>query len=80
MIVQGPEAVSVMRAIIGATNGREAAPGTIRGDYGCSRQMNMIHGSDSEESAAREIDIYFTADEICDYAPALNAWTMASDE
>ena len=80
MIVQGPEAVSVMRAIIGATNGREAAPGTIRGDYGCSRQMNMIHGSDSAESAAREIDIYFTADEICDYAPALNAWTMASDE
>jgi len=80
MIVQGPEAVSVMRTIIGATNGREAAPGTIRGDYGCSRQMNMIHGSDSEESAAREIDIYFTADEICDYAPALNAWTMASDE
>ena len=80
MIVQGPEAVSVMRAIIGATNGREAAPGTIRGDYGCSRQMNMIHGSDSAESAAREIDIYFTADEICDYAPALNVWTMASDE
>ena len=80
MIVQGPEAVSVMRTVIGATNGREAAPGTIRGDYGCSRQMNMIHGSDSEESAAREIDIYFTADEICDYTPALTAWTMASDE
>ncbi len=80
MIVQGPEAVTVMRTIIGATNGREAAPGTIRGDFGCSRQMNMIHGSDSEESAAREIDIYFTADEICDYTPVLGAWSFASDE
>lgn len=80
MIVQGPEAVTVMRTIIGATNGREAAPGTIRGDFGCSRQMNMIHGSDSEESAAREIDIYFTADEICDYSPVLGDWSYASDE
>ena len=80
MIVQGPEAVAVMRTIIGATNGREAAPGTIRGDYGCSRQMNMIHGSDSEESAAREIDIYFSANEMCDYSPALNDWSFAADE
>ena len=80
MIVQGPEAVSVMRTIIGSTNGREAAPGTIRGDYGCSRQMNMIHGSDSPESAAREIGIYFSANEVCDYAPILNAWSYAGDE
>ena len=80
MIVQGPEAVSVMRTIIGSTNGREAAPGTIRGDYGCSRQMNMIHGSDSTESAAREIDIYFTAEEICEYSPTLGDWTCANDE
>ena len=80
MIVEGPEAVSVMRTLIGATNGREATPGTIRGDYGCSRQMNMIHGSDSEESAAREIGIYFTDAEICDYAPVLNDWSFASDE
>lgn len=80
MIVEGPEAVSVMRTIIGATNGREAAPGTIRGDYGCSRQMNMIHGSDSVESANREIDIYFTAEEICGYDVTLGGWTCASDE
>lgn len=80
MIVQGPEAVSVMRTVIGATNGREAAPGTIRGDYGCSRQMNMIHGSDSEESAAREIAIYFGDNEICEYTPVLNDWSFASDE
>ena len=80
MIVEGPEAVSVMRTLIGATNGREAAPGTIRGDYGCSRQMNMIHGSDSVESANREIDIYFTADEIYSYETTLGLWTCAPDE
>lgn len=80
MIVQGPDAVAVMRTIIGVTNGREAVPGTIRGDYGCSRQMNMIHGSDSEESAAREIEIYFDAGEICDYSPVLNDWSFAADE
>lgn len=80
LIVEGPEAVSVMRTIIGATNGREAVPGTIRGDYGCSRQMNMIHGSDSVESANREIGIYFNADEICSYDAVLSAWTAASDE
>ena len=80
MIVEGPEAVSVMRTVIGATNGREAAPGTIRGDYGCSRQMNMIHGSDSVESANREIAIYFTDNEICSYDVSLGSWTCASDE
>lgn len=80
MIVEGPEAVSVMRTLIGATNGREAAPGTIRGDYGSSRQMNMIHGSDSVASASREIDIYFSADEICSYEVALGSWVCAADE
>jgi len=80
MIVQGPEAVSVMRTLIGSTNGREAAPGTIRGDYGSSRQMNMIHGSDSVESATREIDIYFAANEVCDYDVTLGRWMCAPDE
>ena len=80
LIVEGPEAVSVMRTLIGATNGREAAPGTIRGDYGCSRQMNMIHGSDSVESANREIGIYFTDAEICSYDVCLGSWFCAADE
>ncbi|MCA9049000.1 MAG: nucleoside-diphosphate kinase [Planctomycetaceae bacterium] len=80
MIVEGPEAVTVMRTLIGATNGRQAAPGTIRGDYGCSKQMNMIHGSDSPESAAREIGIYFTDAEICSYDSVLKTWTFAAGE
>ncbi|MCA9036500.1 MAG: nucleoside-diphosphate kinase [Planctomycetaceae bacterium] len=80
MIVQGPEAVSVMRTLIGATNGRAAAPGTIRGDFGASKQMNLIHGSDSVESANREIAIYFGAEEICDYTSALVNWSWAEGE
>lgn len=80
LIVQGPEAVSVMRTLIGATNGRAAAPGTIRGDFGASKQMNLIHGSDSVESANREIGIYFKSDEICDYKPALVDWSWAVGE
>ena len=80
MIVQGPDSVAVMRTLMGPTNGRKATPGTIRGDFGCSRQMNLIHGSDSPDSARREIVIYFTPDEICDYTPVLGDWSYAADE
>ncbi len=80
LIVEGPEAISVMRGMMGSTNGRESAPGTIRGDFGSSRQMNLIHGSDSPEAAAREIDIYFRPEEICEYTLDLAPWMLASDE
>src|SRR4029079_8762792 len=46
MVIEGPEAVAVIRGMLGPTNGRQAAPGTIRGDFGLSRQMNLVHGSD----------------------------------
>lgn len=80
LIVEGPDAVTVMRTLMGKTNGRESAPGTIRGDYGASRQMNLIHGSDSAESAAREIAIYFRDDEICRFTPVLMPQCWADDE
>ncbi len=80
MVVQGPEAVSVMRTLMGSTNGRASAPGTIRGDYGASRQMNLIHGSDSVESAAKEISIYFAKSEICEYVSTLTPWSWATEE
>src|SRR5690606_26136229 len=51
---EGPEAIGVVRTLMGPTNGRQAPPGTIRGDYGLSRQMNLIHGSDGPEAARRE--------------------------
>ena len=61
MVVSGPNAVSVCRKLMGATNPAEAAPGTIRGDFGLIMDANVIHGSDSPESAEREIAIFFGA-------------------
>lgn len=59
MVISGEEAVPVMRKLMGATNPKDAAPGTIRGDFGLSLDANIIHGSDSPESASREIAIFF---------------------
>ena len=78
--VEGPDAISVMRTMMGPTNGREAAPGTIRGDYGVSFQMNLIHGSDGPDAAERELKIYFSANELMDYTPTLDIWACAPDE
>jgi len=80
LVVEGPEAIGVIRTLLGPTNGRDAAPGTIRGDYGASRQMNLVHGSDGPEAAARETDIYFRPEELCDYTPTLDGWVCADDE
>ena len=59
MVLEGDEAIEVVRGINGATDGRKAAPGTIRGDYSLSNRENLVHGSDSWESAEREIGIWF---------------------
>lgn len=72
--IQGPNAVAVCRTLIGATNGQKADPGTIRGDFGMSGANNMIHGSDSPESAEREIKLWFTADELVDMQKSANQW------
>jgi len=58
-VLEGEQAVDVVRALNGATDGRQAAPGTIRGDLSLSNRENLVHGSDSEESAAREIALWF---------------------
>ncbi|GAA0634164.1 nucleoside-diphosphate kinase [Sporichthya brevicatena] len=59
LILSGDEAITVVRGIVGATDGRKAAPGTVRGDFSLSNQENLIHASDSPESAAREIALWF---------------------
>ena len=79
-VLEGPEVVRVVRDMLGATSGLKAAPGTIRGDHSASRQMNLVHASDSTESAAREIDLYFQADEIQQWDPTLACWLQAPDE
>ena len=58
-VLEGEQAIDVVRAINGATDGRKAAPGTIRGDLSLSNRENLVHGSDSEQSAAREIALWF---------------------
>ena len=80
MVVEGLEVIRVVREMLGATNGLNAAAGTIRGDFSSSRQMNLVHASDGPEASAREIDLYFNEDEICEYAPTLTPWLKAGDE
>jgi len=80
MVIEGREAIRVVREMLGATSGLEAAAGTIRGDLSSSRQMNLVHASDGPEAAEREINLYFEADQICEYDPTLTPWLKASDE
>ncbi|MGA8847773.1 MAG: nucleoside-diphosphate kinase [Nocardioides sp.] len=61
LVLEGDEAIDVVRALNGATDGRKAAPGTIRGDLSLSNRENLVHASDSPESAAREIALWFPA-------------------
>jgi nucleoside-diphosphate kinase len=67
MVWEGRNVVGIVRKVIGATNPQEAAPGTIRGDYGIDIGRNVIHASDSQESATREIGIHFKSQEVFTY-------------
>ena len=80
MAIDGLDVISVVREMLGATSGLKASAGTIRGDYSSSRQMNLVHASDSEESATRELELYFNEDELCNYEPVATAFMRASDE
>lgn len=77
---EGVEAVAVVRAMAGVTNGRLAAPGTIRGDYCLSNQQNVVHTSDSLENAEIELARFFKKDELFDYTQALSGFLYATDE
>ncbi|MDR0523335.1 MAG: nucleoside-diphosphate kinase [Candidatus Methanoplasma sp.] len=74
LVLEGDGAVAVCRGMMGKTNPQESAPGTIRGDYGMVTGMNLIHGSDSPESAAREISIFFKPEELVEYARSSDSW------
>ncbi len=79
-VVEGLEAIKVVRDMLGATSGLSAAPGTIRGDFSSSRQMNLVHGSDGPDAAEREIALYFKPSELVDNEPAISPWQRAADE
>ncbi len=73
-IFQGKDAVNLIRQTMGATDPANALPGTIRGDFGLDIRHNLIHGSDSVESASKEITLFFSAEEICDYQRDIDKW------
>jgi len=74
--VRGENAVGVVRVLMGETDPKTASPGTVRGDLGLSIGMNLIHGSDSIESAERELEIYFESSEIIDYQRTMDEWII----
>lgn len=73
-VLEGPGAIDVARRLLGATHGREAAPGTIRGDFGLDQQYNLVHASDGPETARQEIDLFFRPEEIVDYQRVTERW------
>lgn len=80
MCWEGVEAVAVVRQMTGSTNGRAAAPGTVRGDFCMSHQENIIHASDSVETAKTELDRFFSEEDYFEYDNPLLAYTYAEDE
>ncbi|HYE21698.1 MAG TPA: nucleoside-diphosphate kinase [Tepidisphaeraceae bacterium] len=72
--LQGKDAITIARNLMGATFGSKAAPGTIRGDFGVSNSFNLIHGSDSPEAAQKELGLFFKADELVDWTPTIQTW------
>lgn len=80
LAVEGLEVIRVIREMLGATSGLKAAPGTIRGDFSSSRQMNLVHASDSPESATRELALYFKPEEFCEHTLLLTPSLRAGDE
>ena len=76
MVLEGPDVITQVRSIVGATRPNEAAPGTIRGDFGLDISNNLVHASDSNENAAFEIGVYFTDAEIVGYERDSDKWLV----
>ena len=74
MVWEGENVIAEARKMVGSTNPQEAAPGTIRGDLGVQVAMNIIHGSDSTDSAKREIELFFNQEELVTYEKSLSKW------
>lgn len=74
LVLEGPGAIALVRTMVGKTKVEEAAPGTIRGDFALSTQNNLIHASDSQDSATREIAIWFSDSELSSYRPCDGKW------
>jgi nucleoside-diphosphate kinase len=79
MALEGPNAIAVVRAMVGATRPNEAAPGTIRGDFALETAQNLIHASDAPETAASELALWFAPGEILAYEREIDRWALAPE-
>jgi nucleoside-diphosphate kinase len=79
-VLEGPNAIAVVRAMNGATRPHEAAPGTIRGDFALETAQNLVHASDSPETAAAELGLWFEAAELHAYDREVDRWVLAPEE
>jgi nucleoside-diphosphate kinase len=80
LVLEGPNAIVVVRSMVGATKPHEAAPGTIRGDFGLETAKNLIHASDAPETAVAEIALWFTPVELVDYSRGVDDWILSDEE
>lgn len=78
-VVEGPDAIKMVRAMVGATRPAEAAPGTIRGDYGVTGLRNLIHASDAPQTAAEEIANFFREEELVSYRRDIDRWILEEE-
>jgi nucleoside-diphosphate kinase len=78
--LEGPNAIAIVRAMNGATRPHEAAPGSIRGDFAVETAQNLVHASDSPETAASELALWFTADELVSYRREIDRWVLAPED
>lgn len=74
MVWEGKDAIQIVRTTMGATNAATAAPGTIRGDFAVEIGRNLVHGSDGAESSAREVSLFFKADELVNWSRETDRW------
>ena len=79
MVWEGKDIIELSRKLMGATFAKDAVPGTIRGDFSCSKGYNLIHGSDSPESATYETELYFKPEEIADYKLSVEKWLLGNE-
>jgi nucleoside-diphosphate kinase len=77
VVLEGPNAIAIVRAMNGATRPNEALPGTIRGDFALETAQNLVHASDSPENAADEIALWFDPGDVLDYERELDRWVLA---
>ena len=79
-VLEGPNAIAIVRAMNGATRPHEAAPGSIRGDFAVETAQNLVHASDGAETAAGEIAMWFGSEELVEYGREIDRWVLAPEE